>query len=345
MLSHGPISKLAKKTRAISSANFAARNAQPRNPCGSPPRAPGTPIDNTNAPPAIAAWLATGLSHTAACTLRDSHIAPAAHAAAPASAAKSRSQRSAIIEWTIRTLLRSRQHRILVAFYAGIGFAAIVLFLETKVVQVMTRVASPTNLSLPLIAASIVMTLCWILGIRSAFNIPIELRANWIFRLTLTNGPAEPRAATQASLLTTGLIPILAVAAPVFLYLGPWPQAASHLLILSLLALTIAALTLRSFQAIRFTRAYLPGTSHIHITMALCLMLGLNTLFWAANYERQSLTDPRRFLVILTALTLTAALAWYRLHHSTHPDALSFDDIPEPAVLTLNLHRDGLNSP
>jgi hypothetical protein len=75
------------------------------------------------------------------------------------------SPRAAIVQWTARTLIRSRQHRVLVTFYSGIGFATIVLFLETPVVHIMSHapMADPwRDLSLPLIGASFVTTICWV---------------------------------------------------------------------------------------------------------------------------------------------------------------------------------------
>ena len=72
-------------------------------------------------------------------------------------------------------------------FYLGIGFAVVILFLKTTVAQRLSgmSVSNPWHqASVPLLASSFVMMSAWILGTRVVFAIPLELRANWIFRLT-----------------------------------------------------------------------------------------------------------------------------------------------------------------
>jgi hypothetical protein len=255
------------------------------------------------------------------------------------------SPRAAIVQWTARTLLRSRQHRVLVTFYSGIGFATIVLFLETPVVHIMSHasIADPwRDLSMPLIGASFVTTICWIVGVRAAFVIPIEARANWIFRLALTDGPAEPLAAARLSLLAAGAGPVWLAAAVVFLLLWPTPQALQHLVVLALFGAALAALCLRGFRKIPFTCTYLPGTSQLHITLALSAMLGLNSLFLAATYERRSLYDFKLYVEIVAALAAVTGIGWYSLRagDGRSREALTFDQAPEPVVMRLGLERD-----
>lgn len=251
------------------------------------------------------------------------------------------SPRAAILHWTARTLLRSRQHRVLVSFYCGVGFAAVILFLQTPRVQVMSGSTTSHDASLALIAASFVMLVSWMVGVRAAFAVPIELRANWIFRLALTAGPAEPLAATRVSLLATGVLPMLGASAVAFAWLWPLSRAAQHLLILAVIGATLAAICLRQFHKIPFACAWLPGTSHIHITMALCVLLGLNVLFGSAKFETRALSDPTLYLRTIGFLTAAAAACWWRLLADPPPKTLSFDEAPAPAVLTLGIARDG----
>jgi hypothetical protein len=253
------------------------------------------------------------------------------------------SPRAAIVQWTIRTLIRSRQHRVLVTFYSGIGFATIVLFLETPVVHIMSHasMADPwRDLSLPLIGASFVTAICWIVGVRAAFVIPIEVRANWIFRLTLTNGTAEPLSAARLSLIVAGVGPVLLAAAVVFPWLWPLAKAAQHLVILTVAGALLAAVCLRGFYKVPFACTYLPGTSQLHITLALSAMLGLNTLFLAATYERRALYDFRLYLEIVAGLAIAMGVAWFYLLRDQPLMGLSFDQAAEPAVMTLGLERD-----
>ena len=42
---------------------------------------------------------------------------------------------TAVVQFSVRTLLRSRQHRVMLAFYLGIGFAIVILFMRTPRAQ------------------------------------------------------------------------------------------------------------------------------------------------------------------------------------------------------------------
>jgi hypothetical protein len=73
---------------------------------------------------------------------------------------------TAIVQFAVRTLLRSRLHRMLLAFYLEIGFAITIFFLRSLAVQKELEAASITNpwhqVSAPLLASSIVMMGFWI---------------------------------------------------------------------------------------------------------------------------------------------------------------------------------------
>lgn len=249
---------------------------------------------------------------------------------------------AAIVQWTARTLLRSRQHRVLVTFYAGIGFAAVILYVQTPVADIMARASASDpwrEISLPLIGASFVMTLCWIVGVRAAFAIPAELKANWIFQLALTSGPAEPLAAARTAFYTVAVAPVWCAVAIALLWMWPWITAIQHLVVLGLLAATIAAVCLRGFYKLPFACSYLPGVSNIHMTLALSAMFGLNILFFAASHERRALFEPRLYALIVGGLTAAFAASWKWLRSADTPRQLRFEEEPDPAVLTLGLNE------
>jgi hypothetical protein len=232
----------------------------------------------------------------------------------------------------------------LVSFYSGIGVAVLILFLHTHRIQVMhggTNNQDWRSVSTALICTTFVVLLCWVGGVRAAFSIPIEVRGNWIFQLTLTSGTAEPLTGARAALFCAGLLPVWTVTAIGLLCLWPTPKAAQHLLVIALAGITLVAFWLRNFNKIPFASAYLPGASHIHMTMALCVLLGLNVLFWSANLVRQALFDGALYLEIVGFLAAAAALCWWHLRTRDLPLALTYDDPPPEAILTLGLKRDG----
>ena len=89
---------------------------------------------------------------------------------------------TAIVQFSIRTLLRSRQHRVILAFYWGLGGAIITFVTETRFAH--------QKLNVPMLFASVVMMLVAVLGTRIVFSMPLEVRANWVFRLAPLRGGA-----------------------------------------------------------------------------------------------------------------------------------------------------------
>ena len=101
---------------------------------------------------------------------------------------------TAIGQFSFRTLLRSRQHRLLLAFYLGIGFATAILFPQWPLMRELSEEARGTSgdtVSLALLGSSILLMILCIVGTRVMFSLPMDMRANWAFRITpIPAGPA-----------------------------------------------------------------------------------------------------------------------------------------------------------
>ncbi len=254
---------------------------------------------------------------------------------------------TAIVQFSIRTLFRSRQHRVILSFYSGMGFAIVILFMKTPVAQKLSAASASDpwhQVSLPLLASSFVMMCTWVVGVRVAFAMPSEPRANWIFRVTPLPGTAQSVAASRRALYAIALAPFCAASATVFFCAWPWRPAAGHVAVLGILSMTIAELCLHGFRKIPFTCSYLPGTSNLHVTLLLCLMLGLNVTYWGADFERRALSDPAQYAWMFAILTAAAVFAWRRTEGQADSgeNTLRFEEEAAPAIVGLGLHRDGV---
>jgi hypothetical protein len=251
---------------------------------------------------------------------------------------------TAIGQFTVRTMARSKQHRLIVGFYLGIGLAFTSLMLK----------GSPGALNNPwrdesmlLWAASSMMIMLAAVGTRAAFTLPLDLRANWIFRLigvgSGTRGGLESMAASRRALLLLSVAPVWLVTA--VLCLGIWPgrQNAAHMVILGFLGMIVADLCLLRFSKIPFTCSYLPGKSRVHMVLlgAICVLAAGSS---AATLERHALRKTGSMVVMLAAL----ALAWIAVRWTTSALAkrdereLRFEEEMPPVVMELGLHRDGM---
>lgn len=248
---------------------------------------------------------------------------------------------TAITQFSIRALVRSRRHRVLLSFYSGIGFAIVILFLRTPVAHQLATASvgdSWHQVSLPLLASSFVMMAAWVLGTRVVFAIPLELRANWIFRVTQVRSANNYFCGTRRTVYVMALAPVWCASALVFFSCWPWSQASEHLIVLVLVGISIAEIWLYGFQKIPFTCSYLPGKSNLHITFLLCLMLGLNGIFWGAEFERHALSDLKKYLCIVAVLAGTVIFAWMRRAGAGYERAeLLFQDEMAPVITTLGL--------
>jgi CubicO group peptidase (beta-lactamase class C family) len=245
---------------------------------------------------------------------------------------------TAIGQFSVRTMARSKQHRLIVGFYLGIGLAITSLMVK----------GSPGALTNPwreksimLWAASSLMMVLAAVGTRVAFALPVDLRANWIFRVIGTRAGLETLAASRRALLLLAVAPVWLVTAVVCMGLWPGRQNAAHLAVLGLLGLIVADICLLRFRKIPFTCSYLPGKSRVH--MALLAALGvLATGPDTAKLERHALRETGSMVVMLALLVVVwLAVRWTTMARQEEQE-LRFEEEEPPAVLELGLHRDGV---
>jgi CubicO group peptidase (beta-lactamase class C family) len=253
---------------------------------------------------------------------------------------------TALVQFSVRTLLRSRLHRIILAFYLGVGFAFVIAMVKNGAPPNQLAdapAADPwSQVNESLLAATITMMGFAMIGTRVAFSIPLDLRGNWIFRVTGARRVPECLAGARRSLLLLSAAPMWILSAVCCFWLWPWRAAAGHLAILTLMALAFAELCLHGFHKIPFTCSYLPGKSQVHLAI-----LGSLALLWfiilSVVYERQALADPKLFVPALIGFAVVwACLRWRTTARASEEDAeVQFEEIAAPAVQVLGLNRDG----
>lgn len=242
---------------------------------------------------------------------------------------------TAIVHFAIRTLARSRQHRVILAFYLGVGFGLVAMYLQAELAQ---RDFS-RQVNSPMLAASIVMLCFWIAGTRVVFAMPIGLRANWIFRITAVRAVAEYAAASRRALVVIAVAPAIGLSAAAFLGVWPAQAALAHVVALAILGMTLAEAALRGFRKIPFTCSYLPGKSQAHMVF----LVGFGLLFvahWVADMEFYALRSIRGYAALLAVLA--GAWAAVRWHGAEEPSPIEFEDEPVATILALGLTKDGV---
>jgi hypothetical protein len=245
---------------------------------------------------------------------------------------------TAVVHFSVRTLLRSRQHRVTLAFYLGAGFAIVVLFMRTPRAQQQLFAQG-----VPLLFSSLVMMCVWVVGTRVVFSVPIAMRANWIFRMTEVRGPSEYLAAIRRPLFVLAVMPVWMASAVFFLSVWPVRPAVGHLVVLGFWGTVLAWVSLYGFQKVPFTCSWLPGKSFFHMAF----LAGLGMLFLigkVAVIEQSALGNGVSFVKMVAVLGgIVILVRWRTVAFAKSGEAIvQFEEEVPPAVLGLGLHRDGV---
>ena len=247
------------------------------------------------------------------------------------------SRESAILLFALRSLDRMKQHRMIRLVYAGVGCA---LVLESGIGVILTGALNKGPIhrgavldavfALPLMLFFFLFT-----GLRYAFRIPVDLRANWLFRLTAQNAITERRRAVRLIYIGFALLPALAATGPFLLMvMAPW-RGLYAIAFAGLIAALIIENELENTDTIPLTCSYLPGKRNIlHTGIIYWFVVFVITTVLTA-LEAIGGANPVRAALVIVMLSL---LAWRRRPTATVDTLeLRFDDLPEPAVATLGL--------
>jgi hypothetical protein len=242
----------------------------------------------------------------------------------------------AIIRFSLRTLLRSRQHRMILSFYLGIGITIVVGY-----VKVTNRGFGSTRgaISNSFLFASILMMILTALALRVVASIPISLPANWIIRVTQVRSAKDYHRAIRWSWLTLGVAPVLVSIAAFLLAASPWRPALGHFCVMFWLGILLVEICLYTLRKIPFTCSYLPGKAGIHIAFWVCVIFFLRLLHDAAELEGRLL---HRLLggIMMVVIVALAAIGMRHLGASRADltEELLFEEAYPAEVTSLRLN-------
>jgi hypothetical protein len=225
----------------------------------------------------------------------------------------------ALVLFAIRTMGRSRQHRLVLAAYAGIGLAIALVYLRAAETGVALRIGT-------------LVLLCFaVAGVRGVFSLPLELRANWIFRITLVDSPKAYLNAVRKSLYALAAIPLLLISALL--------SGFAHTSVLLAVAIILVETSLYGFRKLPFACSYLPGKANLNLKLGIYLVLFLITADLGVSLEGWAMQHPLRFIVFLGLL---AAVAIWRRRRTAEFVAspynnVQFEDALPPEIATLDL--------
>jgi hypothetical protein len=243
--------------------------------------------------------------------------------------------------FVFKTILGDRRHRLLFSSYTGVGVAlalesAAALLSRNAVVTASGRAA--ILLSIPLIISFFVLS-----GTRLIFEIPAEVRANWIFQLTERRTNPALVSGVRKAMIVLGTIPILTLAFPIYALHLSLGEAAAAFLLDCVLVLTLIDVLLLRFRKIPFTCAYLASKSGNFAVWIGCWLMFSSYAYTLARAEDWALRNP--MVLAVSVAFLLVGLVWLRVYNRRflcEGNPLVFEEEPEPAVQTLDLSHSAL---
>ncbi len=232
----------------------------------------------------------------------------------------------ACFHFITRTLLRSEAHLQIASAFVAMGLVvsaqSLASAFHTNAAAVL-RNPSEDILSIPFI-----LSFCIIVGIRFAFEIPSDLRANWVFALWIDPDALQTRPIARKVLLTFSLAPLVPICLVSSWILWGFTAALLHTAVFASCTAAFVELLLLRFRKIPFTCSYPPFQSHSALIFVAYLFGFVIFTIYLPELELWSLADPWRvslFAPLIAAILLSVHL--YRKQMLDMDKHLIFEEI------------------
>jgi hypothetical protein len=252
------------------------------------------------------------------------------------------SRKLAVFAFITKTLARSPHHRLVLTGFSAVALAVIfesfislALSPDFRGFLARSRAVREAAISAPLALSLFVLA-----GFRYLFRLPVEIRANWVFRVNEPGNRLEFLTAAGEFLVLFAVVPVALITLPLEMFLlGPGTGLAAAILCLLPSLILMESLLIR-FEKVPFTSSYLPGRRPLVETL-LIYGMAVGIYVWILSLiVNWALGGPRSALglfIILLAI-------WLKVRKGRLEDLeigkLEFEELPEPAVQTLSIFRD-----
>ena len=248
----------------------------------------------------------------------------------------------AVFAFVGKILGRSRQHRLVLTAFAALALAVIFesfvsLALSGGVGAFAKHTAAVRQAAL---SAPLALSLFVLAGFRYLFRLPVELRANWIFRMSEAGNRLTMLAGVERFLLYFAIIPCALLTLPIEMRLLGAMTGLMAALLCALPSLILTEMMMMESEKIPFTSSYLPGRrplveTVVRYLIAAILYVTLLGLVIGSCLQNTGLT---------VALGGALLAVWWRLRVGRtdlqKTGQLEFEEAFEPAVMTLSIDRD-----
>jgi hypothetical protein len=260
-------------------------------------------------------------------TLEEPDLVPGAHSLHWTSRLGSPLQ-TAVVLFSFRSIVRSRQHRLAFAFYA-----ALILSMALPWLRIELSSQAPLPVTSEFLASTFIIMSLAVLGLRGIFSLPISLTANWVLQTTHLSPTERYVAATRSTLLLLAVAPSWAIAALLSIRFRPLHYVAIHLVVLALVGWLFAEIGLINFYKVPFTCSWLPGKVHTLVLFGCALVLLVVFGLTCSEVELPALNSPTRTISMFLLLASGCFGLWLFNNRRARSAQLYFEE-PAPEIIT-----------
>ena len=236
----------------------------------------------------------------------------------------------ACCQFVSRSLLRSTTHLQTLLCFLAVG---LVISAETLAAHDFSARQSAVP-PVEFLSVTFILGYAVLVGIRFAFEIPLDLRANWIFRLWLDPDRHDARSVARRVSLVFSLSWIGPLTLLLTLAFYGWITALLHTAVWSACMLVLVEVLLIRFRKMPFTCPYPSFQSHSPL-VAVGYLFGLYVFkSWLPELDQWSVASPINAVWLIPLLgSVLAGLYWYRNQMLDMDKRLTFED---PSAITFS---------
>jgi hypothetical protein len=238
-----------------------------------------------------------------------------------------------IYHFVMKTIFRSDKHCLLLGVCWGIGLVAASRDISDVWTEPGAAIADARILSVALM-----LSYCTIIGLRIVFEIPAEIRANWIFRSCLRYERRQVRAVCVKIMLMMVAIWLIPVAVPLYIAVLGWRLALIHTLYVLACSLALIGLVLIGFRKVPFTCEYSHQGNYMLVTALICFFGFFIAGPVNARLEEWAINSAGRLAAVIGLCLLTYLVTHLYSGQQQSDMELTFEGLPDSsAVQTINL--------
>jgi hypothetical protein len=260
-------------------------------------------------------------------------LARIAFALADATFLRSPFQRAGF-RFVLKTLSRGSDQSLAFGWFVGMG----VVIASQSLVGSAHRSFHSTIPSADFLSAPLALIYFVALGLRTAFEIPINLRGNWIFRMTLDPAANECVALARRIMWAFIAPPLIFLGLPMYAYFWGPRIAVFHVAIVAVSSVMLIETLLMRFRKVPFTCS-VPAFKNTALVAILLYVVGFFAFSGTvAALEHATLAESLYLIFIVITFGIAALTLWVWRRSLTYLERRPiFEDAPATAISTIDM--------